>query len=645
MNTIHRVAGVLLCLILFLCGSLGAKDHNVLLVTIDTLRYDRISFHTDAHVRTPHMDKLAARSLVFRRAFSHNPVTLPSHVNILTGTAPPYHGISDNPGFRLDSRFVTLAEHLRAAGYKTGAFVAAFPLDSRFGLNQGFDIYDDDYGEQKLYAMYFARRSASETIRPAMEWIAAQTGKWFAWIHLYDPHDPYEPPAPFDEQYSDDLYSGEVAYTDAQLGHLFDFLEDRGAMSRTMVVLTADHGESLGEHGELTHSFFAYNGCMHVPLFVCIPGSEPGIVDENVSHIDIFPTVSDALGLKIPKQIQGESLLALARGKPRARPTIYFESLTAYLSAGWAPLRGFIRGNLKYISLPIPEVYDLQTDMAESNNLATKANLPQLEKDLKQLQKQLRGKTVEQKLDTVEQDTVNKMRSLGYISVGQPQKQKKYTAADDLKNLLPLQRKMITASQDFRGGDPEQALRDLQDILAARPDYIPAYSRMSNLYFSQGDKNRAVEILRQGLKVNKNNLYLMSRLGLMLVEVQQFDESIKLLETCIKKQKTNPDHFLYLGVAYQKNGDFETALENYQKALQIDKSIDTIHSNIGSAHLMLFLRTKDMEHHRLAVESFDKALALNPYQQAAINGKNAAARFLEQLKKKASRPPDTDNLP
>jgi tetratricopeptide (TPR) repeat protein len=436
-----------------------------------------------------------------------------------------------------------------------------------------------------------------------------------------------------------------VAYTDAQLGHFFGFLEDRGSMSRTVVVLTADHGESLGEHGELTHSFFAYNGCMHVPLFVSIPGLDPAIVDTNVSHIDIFPTIADALGLKVPKQVQGESLLSLARGKPRAKPTIYFESMTAYLSAGWAPLRGFIRGDLKYISLPIPEVYDLKSDMAEEYNLAAKASLPQLEKDLKQLQKELRGKTVEQKLDSVEQDTINKMRSLGYVSVGQPQKQKKYTAADDLKNLLPLQRKMIAASQDFRGGDPKQALRDLQDILDVRPDFVPAYSRMSNLYYSQGDKDQAVAILRQGLKINKDNLFLMSRLGLMLVEAGQFDESIKLLGMCIKKQKTNPDHFLYLGVAHQRRGEFELALENYQKALQIDQSIDTIHSNMGSAYLMLFLRTKDMKYHRLAVASFDKALALNPYQQAAINGKNAAAKFLEQLKKKAPGPGEDNNRP
>ncbi|MGB2905594.1 MAG: sulfatase-like hydrolase/transferase [Candidatus Aminicenantaceae bacterium] len=628
---IHISLAFLLCLIPSLIVEAHAEDFNVLLITIDTLRYDRISFHTDAHVRTPNIDKLAVRSKVFRRAYAHNPVTLPSHVNILTGTTPPYHGISDNPGFKLEDRFITLAEHLREAGYKTGAFIASFPLDSRFGLNQGFDLYNDNFGVQKLYQVYFAERRAPEVIRPAMEWIGTQTGKWFAWIHLFDPHEPYNPPAPYDQEYAGDLYSGEVAYTDSELAVLFDYLEQKGDMADTLIILTADHGEALGEHGEFSHSFFAYNPVMHVPLIVYIPGEEPGFVDENASHADIFPTVSDVLDLKVPKQIQGESLLPLAAGKARSKSMIYFESLTPYLSAGWAPLRGFIRGDLKYINLPIQEVYDLKRDMEENINLADKANLLQLEKDLKNLQKDLRGKTVGQKLDDVEQDTLNKMRSLGYVSVGSTQKQKQYTAKDDLKNLLPLQRKMIAASKSFRGQNPDQALKDLQEILSVRPDYLPAYNHMANLFYSTGDKDQAVETLRQGLKVNKKNMYLMSRLGLMLVEVQQYDEAISLLEACIKKENTNPDYFLYLGVAHQKSGRFDIALENYRKALQIDKSNAVVYNNIGSVHLMNFRSTRDMNQYRLAVANFNNALAFNPFLQAAINGKEAAEKLLKQL--------------
>ena len=630
---ISILAGLILSLSPPLIAAKQAQGLNVLLITIDTLRFDRISFHTDAHVQTPNIDKLAARSQVFLRAYAHNPVTLPSHTNIMTGTTPIYHGISDNLGFRLEDRFITLAEHLRSNSFKTAAFVASFPLDSRFGLNQGFDLYNDNYGTQKLYQMYYAQRRASEVIRPAMEWIEAQSSKWFVWIHLFDPHEPYDPPAPFDQEYAGDPYSGEVAYIDAQLSVLFDHLDRTGAMANTLIILTADHGEGMGDHGEYSHSYFAYNSVLHVPLIMHIPGKLPGLVEENASHMDIFPTVSEVLDLKIPKQIQGESLLPLMEGKARARGTIYFESLTPNLLAGWAPLRGFVRGEFKYINLPIPEVYDLKKDAEENVNLANKSNLPQLEKELIKLQKDLRGKAVRQKLDKVEQDTIDKMRSLGYISVGSTPKQKEYTERDDLKILLPIQIKMRSASLSFRGGNPDLALRDLREILSVRPDYLPAYHHMANLYYSIGDKDRAIESLRQGLNVNKKNLYLMSRLGLMLVEAQKYEEAISLLNECVKKEKNNPDYFLYLGVAHQKSGRYEFALEYYMKTLLVDKSHAVALNNIGSIHLLNSQRTKDMNHYRLAMANFNKALAINPYLQAAINGKDAADKFLNQIGK------------
>jgi arylsulfatase A-like enzyme/Tfp pilus assembly protein PilF len=630
------IAIVLLGLSLSLTAAAKQKDTNVLLITVDTLRYDRVGFHTDEHVRTPNMDRLASRSAVYHRAFAHNPVTLPSHVNIMTGTTPLYHGISDNPGFKLEERFLTLAELLKDSGYSTGAFIAAFPLDSRFGLDQGFDLYDDNYGVQKPYSLYFAERRADQVLEPAMAWIAKQEGKWFGWIHLFDPHEPYDPPAPYDQQYKDDPYSGEAAYMDAQLGKLFAYLEETGRMSDTVVVLTADHGEALGEHGELTHSYFAYNGAIHVPLFVYVPGLKPVEVHENVSHMDIFPTVCDALGIKSPKHIQGESLLPLAKGKGRSDATIYFESMTPNLTAGWAPLKGFIRGDLKFIDLPLKEVYDLRRDMDELVNLAAKSDISGLEKDLKKLQKSQRGEVVEQKLDDVEQDMLNKMRSLGYISAGKAKGQKKYGPKDDLKSLLPLQIKMQDAVKEFREGQHDQALKNLREIIVARPDYLPAYSHMSNLFYSLGIKEQAVQSLRDGLNANKDSLYLQARLGLMLVEIQEFDEAKKLLKKCIAKEDNNPDYFLYLGVAQQKSGQFELALASYHDALKLDKSNALVYNNIGSVHLMYFLRSHDLNQYRMAVSNFNNALAFNPYLQAAINGRDAAEKFKSQLENRNS---------
>ncbi|MCJ7526230.1 MAG: sulfatase, partial [Candidatus Aminicenantes bacterium] len=290
---------------------------NVLLITIDTLRYDRVGILDPRHVKTPNLDMLAEKSLVFTRAFSHNPVTLPAHINILTGTTPLFHGVSDNTGFKLDKSFLTLPHYLRRFGYRTAAFVGAFPLDSRFGLDQGFDLYDDFYGTRNEREFFFVERPAEKVIAPAMAWIGKQTQKWFGWIHLFDPHQPYLPPSPFKETYAADPYSGEVAYVDAQLGVLFDFLRKKHLLEKTMVILTADHGEALGEKGEDTHSYFAYNNTIHVPLFIHIPGRKPQTFAKNVCHTDIFPTVCEALNLKIPPKLQGESLLEILAGGNR----------------------------------------------------------------------------------------------------------------------------------------------------------------------------------------------------------------------------------------------------------------------------------------------------------------------------------------
>ncbi len=259
---------------------------------------------------------MAGESLVFTRAFAHNPVTLPSHANILTGATSLYHGVSDNTGFKLDRKFLTIPQYLRRSGYATAAFIGAFPLDSRFGLDQGFDVYDDYYGTRNEREFFFVERPAEKVIAPAMAWIGKQSGKWFGWVHLFDPHQPYLPPSPFKEQYADDPYSGEVAYVDSQLGVLFDFLRARRLLEKTVVIVTADHGEALGEKGEDTHSYFAYNNTIHVPLFVHIPGRKPGTFAGNVCHADIFPTLCAVLGLKVPPHVQGESLLAImAAGK------------------------------------------------------------------------------------------------------------------------------------------------------------------------------------------------------------------------------------------------------------------------------------------------------------------------------------------
>jgi arylsulfatase A-like enzyme/Tfp pilus assembly protein PilF len=622
-------------LILFLNALLASekRELNVLLITADTLRFDRVSFHVQDFVKTPHLDNLAEGSLVFTRAFAHNPVTLPSHVNIITGTTPLYHGISDNPGFVLEERFLTLAEHLKRKKYKTGAFIASFPLDSRFGLDQGFDHYDDNYGVQNFYQMFYAERPADEVVDPALTWIKEQDGKWFCWIHLFDPHKFYSPPPPYDDLYKDDPYSGEVAFMDSQVGALLGGLKKKGLLQNTVVVFTSDHGEGLGDKGELTHSYFAYNTTIHVPLFIKIPGTDARIIEENVCHVDIFPTVCDVLGLKIPSHIQGESLLPISEGKKRIRKKIYFESLTPYLTTGWAPLTGFIKEDIKYIDLPIKEVYSLKEDMNEDHNLAENYDVSSLERELSGLKESLRGKGVKQNLDREDQEVLNKLRTLGYIAAGTATKQKVYTEKDDLKVLKPFHNKMMRSVEKFRSGKVKEAEADLLNVVENMPSLIPAFSRLANLYYSTDRKDQAIQILRRALEENPDNLHITSRLGLMLSEVQEYEEAIRLLHICIKKEGRNPDFFNYIGVAYQKSGKFYLALDYYQKALELDRSNAVVYNNIGSVYLIHFMKTRDMKYYRSALENFNSALTFNPFLKAAKNGIDAAEKFRKKINK------------
>jgi len=607
------------------------KDPNILLITIDTLRFDRLGVYSDKYVKTPHIDKLAAESVVFKRAFAHNPLTLPSHVNILTGTTPVFHGISDNPGFVLDKSFVTLAEYLKDKDYATGAFIGAFPLDSRFGLDQGFDVYDDNYGTQSLIELYYVERSAREVISPALEWIGEQDRKWFAWIHVFDPHEPYRPPFPFDQKYKDDPYSGEVAYVDSQLEVLFNFLEERGVMDSTIIVLTSDHGEALGDKGEKSHGYFAYNNTIHVPLIIRIPGVKNQIVEENVCHTDIFPTLCDALGGEIPSQIQGESLIPIIKGKKRAQKEIYFESLHPYLNRGWAPLTGFIKDDLKFIDQPIKEVYDIKQDVLEENNLAKSSNVKELEKELDRLVLKLRGKELVQRFAKIDQYEMNKLKSLGYLSEGTVSRKKAFTVENDLKTLEPIENKVFDALDKYKKGRAQEAVKDGLEIIAVRPDFVLAYTLLANIYFVMGQHDNSIEILRKGLRNNPKNIGLLSKLGIMLVVVNKTEEAIDILQGCIKKDDKNPEYFNYLGVAFQKSENVPLALENYKRAIALDSNFALPWNNMGSLYITEFVRSKNEKDLQRALDCFNTALAFDPNLIAAVNGKNAALKFMEKL--------------
>ena len=356
---------------------LSCRGCNVLLVTIDTLRRDRVGAFGAPAGLTPTLDRLASEGLRFTRAYTSAPLTLPSHASLLTAVSPPRHGVRANGLFRLGPSLPTLATMLQQAGYRTGAFVGAFVLDARFGLGRGFDLYDDRYGEKHAGDdTEGAERRAEDVVKPAAAWISNPQSnpsqskpQWFAWVHLYDPHEPYRAPEPYASQHA--AYDAEVAYTDAMVGRL---LADIGpaALEQTLVVVAADHGESLGEHGERSHGVFAYDVTMRVPLIVWAGRRLGGQSWDGLTRlIDVTPTILDLVGVAAPSGLEGRSLVAAMASRDTSAPPAYFEAMDANITRNWAPLTGVVSGHEKLIDLPIAELYNVDADPQESSNLFT----------------------------------------------------------------------------------------------------------------------------------------------------------------------------------------------------------------------------------------------------------------------------------
>jgi len=605
-------------------AAFGKEKLNVLLITIDTLRPDRLSCYSREHLSTPVIDKLAAKGVLFTRAFAHTPLTLPSHANILLGTTPLEHGIHDNGIFVVRPHSLTLAGHLKAAGYSTGAAVGAFPLDFRFGLNQGFDAYDDRYGTQVALAFGFVERKAERVIEAALGWLKKQKEPWFLWVHIFDPHQPYEPPEPYLSQYKGHLYDGEVAHVDKSLDRLFSYLEETKLQSRTLFIFTGDHGQGLGDHGESTHGVLAYNSTLWVPLIFSYPGIKPGRTDQNAFHIDIFPTVCDLLGLEKPAALQGLSLLPALQGKSMPERPVYFESLFPYYRRGWGPLRGFIEGNRKFMESPIPELYDLKKDFNETINLAKRESL---EKDRVVLAKLVkawsgRGANPAPKVDMA---TLEKLKSLGYVGGLQPPK-KNFGPEDDLKVLLPFQEKLDRSMELYRDGKKKEAVALAKNIIAERKDFDTAYFFLSIVYKKEGQIDEALTLLKSGYKANPSIYKIATNYGMALIDAGRPDEALAVLTQALSLIDYDPELWNYIGVARWRKGDLDKALEAYQKSLGLDPKYAVALNNLGSVCLALFMKEGNPRRLQSSMDSFKKAIDSDPEYVSAYNGLGSAYR-------------------
>ena len=506
---------------------------NLLLVTIDTLRADHVGAYGAVEARTPVLDRLAAEGTRFSTAIASAPLTLPSHASILTGLYPPHHGVRYNGISRLRPSFETLTERLRDAGYATGAVVGSTVLAGKYGLDQGFEHYDDDTQSRGDPA----ERPASEVTDAALAWLEHAERPFFLWVHYYDPHELYAPPAPFAERFADRPYDGEVAYVDAELGRLLDSLVAQGKLEETLIAVTSDHGESLGEHSELTHSYSLYDAVLAVPLVFRGPGVPPARVVEGVVRtVDIAPTLSSLLGLQPLGESDGIDLSPLwGDGSPASDRFAYAETLATRLEHGWSPLFAIRTRDHHYVRAPRPELYELASDPEQLRN---QIGSPPETPVAVALDAEITGILASQvhiSDESVDDETREQLRSLGYLI---PERELPETGIDPKDGLLALR------DLEFEAGDAAFAAHDL-----VRAEAI----------FS-----RVVERL-------PGSAYARAMLALCYLQTGQAPRAIPHLELALQLSPELGDHYTaLLGDARLLTGDLDAALAAYEEAARIN---------------------------------------------------------------------------
>jgi arylsulfatase A-like enzyme len=592
----------------------GASDYNVLLLTLDTTRADHLRCYGYKNIETPTLNDLARDGVLFKRAYSQLPMTLPAHTAILSGTYPLYNGVLDNGDYRVPDELLTLPEMLKPKGYTTAAFISAAVLKKNFNLNQGFDYWnEDDIQPQKEMTALVAERKANVTTDAVLKWLEQNYKKrWFLWVHYYDPHREFNPPEPFFHLYFFDEYAGEIAFMDSQIKRLTQFLDKNKLADRTIVIAIADHGESLGEHDENTHAIYIYESTQHIPFIIRVPGlkNTNRAISKIVSQVDVVPTVLDFLSIPIPGQVKGRSLKKLILGQEKDGDSgeAFLESHYPFLHYGWSELFGLVTSQYKYIQAPKPELYDLFQDFREEKNIVAENQKLAKEFDFKieELKKSSRSKlALEARKGTeLDEQTQKQLEALGYASgiANLDPERAKTKNPKDFSGLLTLLSSMnndhiagrykvlLSKSETVLDSDPENilALRMKEDALFGMGRYEEAVEWINKVmaltgesadyYFLLGTcylRMEKVELARsafeKSLKIDPNKKFSRYFLARILLSTGKGEEALKLVEEN-KIRETGMGH-LFMAIYYQTvpgregkaEAEFELALEQMPK--------------------------------------------------------------------------------
>lgn len=602
---------------------------NVLLITVDTLRADHLGCYGFPLARTPDIDRLASEGTRFADAAGAAPITMPAHSSILTGLLPPAHGVRDNGSYALSDKAVTLAERLKAAGFRTQAIVSALVLNRRYNLGQGFDGYDDDLWSEDDPKLFLIRdRKAPKTAGRVLQWLAGWAAEeprkpFFLWVHFFDPHQPYAAPAAEVAQ-SATPYDAEIAMVDQAVGRIVDGLRRRGLLDDTLIVLTADHGESLGEHGEKTHAIFIYEATVHVPLILRQPGLIPRghVYAGPVRSVDIVPTILAALKLPGGKETQGIDLLPAVRGaEPEPDLPQYSESLLSEVGFGMAPLYGVRHGGWTWVRAPRPEVYDLKKDPHEVHNLyPTSQDMARrgaaLDRDLQAFLDDSRRRALPATASPRDREALEALQALGYAA---PRGERESMGGIDPKDGMALYNKLEDARHLAQQGKWAASQALLEEVLKTTPKNVSAISILGLAHLRQGHFGEARKQYLRALEIDPGQARLHVLLGMLAMLEGELDDAEKFFHQALRISPAFVEAISNLGMVAALRGDDAGAEQWYQKAIAADPGFPWVYRRLAD----LWYERGD---YARALQDYKKTLSTVPHDFSSVVQAGSCAR-------------------
>ncbi len=608
------------------------KDRNLLVVTIDTCRADHLGCYGYAAARTPLIDSIAKQGVMMERAYAIQPITLPSHATIFTGVHPRKHGVHDNGLYKLPQEALTMAEVLQEKGYLTAAIISAFVLNRQFGLSQGFMHYDDKLSDSRQKHTDIAEMKATVVSDRAIKWIGQNADKkWFLWLHYFDPHAGYAPPERFKTP-GRHPYEGEIAYVDHELKRVFNELKKHNLRRKTVVVITSDHGESLGEHGEGTHGMFLYNATMHVPLIFSLPGALPQgkTRSEMVSLMDLMPTALEMLGVKAPPSVQGRSIIPLLTGDADdwKEAPLAMETMLPWDQFGWSPYFALVKNGYKYIEAPQPELYDMEDDPRELVNIyglnkgRAEAMARELKKELKHYGQETLAGQSKREMDSKDK---KQLASLGYIMSGD--RGEACEEAPDAKKMLEIKKQYEKALRLKGEGKTEEGLKLLKEVVQKDPGNIKATISLAEWLRLDGKLNPARDYLEKVIEKQPRQVEAYIKLALVYVDRGEAEKAEKTarkaLDLGVKRHKA----YRIMGIVYLMKEDYDKSMEQSKKAIELYPNYHQAYAGLAAAYN--------------GMEEYDKALEALYTANRIAPEKEMYKKFIKDIKKRRSSSRDS----